>query len=973
MTTVSVIIGAYNVSDAVKHVEVWRKATEGIDRCLIWIDNKNAVYSNLLGADASITITVDGADLFKGYVDEVKPKIEEKFLQTLSITGRGLGQDLQNKLYDYIYKSQPADDIIANILAQAGTEITFTSPGTAPSIYYDTKGGYVLDLLREILEYIDYDGFVKLTKEWDMFAIGTRDSGITLKSVLNATDNNIIQVLEHTEKDAWELKNYIIVFGTDKVDDGWTEGNASGWTVAPNNTGPFNYYGTSPYVIRKGVAAIYCGIGTGVFCDLRLVFPKYNHSSLDWSKLSNAELSIIICQYRGATDPVEDEATMQLDGKWYVQFPAIQLKDTAGNEICWRQPASVEGGGKAGWQLLNRPTVSGGEENIVAPIGTDVSVEKGTIVDYTTRGKWYQVYGSGFNWNVTRIRIWSISTQVEQLYIDGLTLPTQLIAVAQDGASQTQYKVRKLRLIEKDIATQAELQSYADSVLAKRKDPIKRLHLYARGDIGLIGGVWKWFAGYYVTVNVPAEGINNIIWRMIEIHHVISEEPVISGFDHVVELSLVGRYDKLETLRWSYGEKGQIAILRQLRDRIKAAEQEMIEVRDWYPALAKPIWEHYGRMPWDALNVNVPQDNMILNANFEVDYNGDSIPDCWKKVGDAVSWGYETGGIEGRRCVTVTINNTDKTNGRWETEDYYPIWAINTYVFRFVGKANNANAKLLLRINCYDENKTLIDYETFLWTPPDTGWNPYVISFCANDKGGNWVNTRYFKIGVGIRDATVATVKGFFDGVWMHKQVNNLLRLEDYLIDSLYFHASKFVLWGESLDGYDLSQTTGSGSVSVGAGYVRLQTGTTSLSNAYLLSLYESIKAERSPRLKAKIRKSENNVGDAQIRCISGSRHFGFKIWSNGNIYGTTGLASGQTTDLLLQSYAANTEYILEAYYNYAKGEVLFYVNDVYKGKITTTLPGSGGLKPIQAGIFNNNAVNCILEIFNYVVQEKWL
>jgi hypothetical protein len=92
--------------------------------------------------------------------------------------------------------------------------------------------------------------------------------------------------------------------------------------------------------------------------------------------------------------------------------------------------------------------------------------------------------------------------------------------------------------------------------------------------VGLIGGVWKWLPGYRVTVNIPTLGLNNVEYRFMEIHHII-ERPGEFGWMHRVEAGLVPATAPLETLRWTYSDKGDIAIMRQLRDRLRAVEREL--------------------------------------------------------------------------------------------------------------------------------------------------------------------------------------------------------------------------------------------------------------------------------------------------------------------------------------------------------------------------------------------------------------
>lgn len=325
MTTISVSIGGTDVSSKIKRIEIWRRATQGIGSIQIRLENTGGIYNGVFQGDALIIINLDGHLFFKGYLDHIRPEAREnselKMGEEMFLTGRDVGQDLLNRFVDKLYWPQKADDIIADLITTSGTEVTFKSPSEAPQIFFDSRGAFLLSSFCDILELIDYDGFVDVNKEWNMFPIGSRDSGITLKMVAEASDNNIIEFLEHTEKDTTDLKNYIVIFG-DHVKDSWTEANADGWSVwvSGNIISDHMGQGITPAPIA-GIASIKAEKGTGTIAGCELTFPRYNHDFLDFSKIPSDVLSFQIYQKK---------AQGALGTAAYVE---IRLRDTSGNVI----------------------------------------------------------------------------------------------------------------------------------------------------------------------------------------------------------------------------------------------------------------------------------------------------------------------------------------------------------------------------------------------------------------------------------------------------------------------------------------------------------------------------------------------------------------------------------------------------------------------------------------------------------------
>lgn len=562
MTTVGVHIkyspDTIDVSnDVIDRLDIWRKATDGIGRFRVKLKNDSGEFLGSFAADDAILIKIATVDFLKGYLDKGIPKsvdAEDVYKQIFELSGRDYGQDLQNKRVnktgEWAYKKQPADDIIDNMLSQASSEITFTSPSTATEIAYTDRGNeFLIEAFRKIMERINYDFFVDMDKVFKIFAIGSIDSGIELKCVANAADNNILD-LKKVEFDSYELRNYIIATAG-KIRDGWTDGNASDFTGLTNNVITNEYT-----IVHKGTGAIKCAKGSESDCKLMLSFPEYNYTELDF-KTFGTEKCNLWCYVTGGAAPEP--------------HVILWLEDSSGNQIFygWEMEATT----KNTW--LQRPF----------PVGSECE-----ILAYADAKPKRWAYGSGFsafNWDHI-VDFWVYASDADTLIIDDLSLPIPMIAYAQDGTSQGLYKVRQWPIPAKGIYTQVELDEFAASELAKRKDPIAGLKIIALGTAGIIESACKWIPGYKVKVNSPGDGINNAYYRILEVHIIVADEPIMSGYDFIAEVSLVPHDAPVSGKRFAYVDNPDVALLRALHDKIRFLEKQEDLLNDWFPAIPAP-------------------------------------------------------------------------------------------------------------------------------------------------------------------------------------------------------------------------------------------------------------------------------------------------------------------------------------------------------------------------------------------------
>ena len=555
-------------------VEVWRKATDGSGRFKALLLGS---WVNQFDPDDPIQIRFDDIIVFEGYIDRGLPLAEGNvYNQFYALVGRDYGQDLLNKQVNKtgtlgVYTVQYADLIIDDMLYEANSEIIFTpstdhkygTVDTIPQIPYTDKGDeFLIEAFRKIFEQIDYDFYVDENKTLHIFPIGSVDSGIVLKCVAGASDNNLLN-LQKTEFDSYDIKNYIVA-RANKIDDGWTEFNYEDYTCAVDNT-----LSNDTDFVNKGLASIKCAKGTGADCRIILTFPKFNYDYLPFDLLGEDVLKIAY-RMTGMTGA---------NGKFL-----IMLEDDAGNKIVWREDLKE----KDLWHLLSVPMGKDVTKNI---IGYNDLIS--TWHTEKTNCWHYESGYSTFSWKIKKITFMNYGTSYyipTTLWIDGLSLPFIMVSYKQNAESQGLYKVRHYTIQAKNVRTQKELDTLATSELAKLMSPLYSLRVTALGSAGIIGGAFKWIPGYMVTVNSPEDGISNQQYRISEAHYVVSEVGQ-SGHDFIVEADLVPKELSISGSRLSGVQDPKVALLRGLSDRIAALEGIESIYTDYLPPLPRDAAE----------------------------------------------------------------------------------------------------------------------------------------------------------------------------------------------------------------------------------------------------------------------------------------------------------------------------------------------------------------------------------------------
>mgnify|MGYP001573816823 CR=1 FL=1 len=560
-TAITLSIGATTVSDDVKHIEIWADAN-AVGRFKFQLDNVGGQYNGTFAVNNPVEIDIAGATIMEGWIDAIHPIVSsdiDVFAQRLEITGRDFGRELVDLTADKYYTYQPGDTIIDNLLIISSSNITMTSSALATSMSYDSKNEYLLNSFRKICERTGQDFYIDDNGALQLFNAGSKDSNITLQATTGGGTNNNIISLERDHAEGTDIKNKIVVRGK-QVTDGWTELNAGNWTVPVNATATND---TTAYV---GVYSVKFTKGTATDSYLELDFSAglYGRTYLDWSKVSQGEISFYI-----NFAPVTQGEKV-----------TIYLTDTNNNVISKTFNETY----------LSLILANSDWGTITNPVGTECKIITVSILNVFSAGDWIYHSGSSFNWLVKKIKIHVL--KATSFYIDGLKLPSKMISTAQNGASQNSYGVREIVIDKLDIESQVELDAYSARYLALHKDPFTTLRITAIGDIGITAPVHNWKPGYICMVNVPGEGISNVSYRMMSIHHVYDTDNTNQGHDYWVVLDLVLTSDALDIRRLE-AQTSEVSLLRELREMLSVLQQNEDVGVERYPALPAQLGSHY--------------------------------------------------------------------------------------------------------------------------------------------------------------------------------------------------------------------------------------------------------------------------------------------------------------------------------------------------------------------------------------------
>ena len=510
MTTLYTLIGGYELGNHAKRVDIWRDCICGIGRWEVLLDNGlNWIGSLAIPPEAAVDLRINSVILMKGYLDDKLPYVKDTsavYLNLIRMIGRDYGQDLANlflgnPMAAVSYINWKIDDIIDNALLLAGSEITYTSASTGAVVpRFDFKKTYLNKGFEELAKQENYDFHVDDDKAFQLWALDNAPStGVVLKSIAGDATNNILKI-NPAGTVGVDIKNLVLVDGGN-VDDHWTESNAAAFTgedctVADDTT-----------VFLPGKSSIKVTLTTNNPCLMYLPFPNYYYTYLPYDLATSQKCSVLLRQ---------DGASSAGD---YFQ---VYLKDTEGNEIvCWICANLAPNTWTEGVFCMGP----------AAPFGNNWD-----------DGKWfYLTQVSTFNWRIVRIgiRCRFYAQSGVHFWVDGLRLGgVTAVGFAEDPTSKSAYRPRMIPLNRTDLKSQAALQAFADSELAKRKDPTYKLTLTCTLQTAIK------YAGYTVEVRAPDSGIGTVdvgvVYRILSLHH--TAEPgadLCRGHDAITELDLI--------------------------------------------------------------------------------------------------------------------------------------------------------------------------------------------------------------------------------------------------------------------------------------------------------------------------------------------------------------------------------------------------------------------------------------------------
>jgi len=567
-------------SAVVEPLDIHLKVTDGIGRFSFYLQTEGDDILDIINPDDVVEIKINNALILKGYVDCFKPiAVDDLWVhqQRVEVTGRDYGQDLENKMvYKEVGSSFPfgfdpanpteiyhADDIIQLMLEEAGSEVSFTSPHTAPRIVYKDAGDeYLIEAIRKICELIQYDFYVDNNKVLQLFPIGSVNSNITLKLVDGASDNNVLSELKTVKFDNFELRNRIKIVGG-AVADGWTDDlpDYYGWSGASGNSVVLE-----STVVSTGASSIKSNRGSNAnTCELTLTFPKHNYDYLPFDEYLEEEVSF-------------DLMYKLTDGYTNIDQLYVELTDTDNHVIRWKGwSAGLATGAGGSWSKYNDNWM-----NCTVKVGSEVEIQP-----YNTLLSWVDTWrhmtvGDSFNWRIKKITfgaLWGggVGQSLSCLIVDNLRLPISMVGVAEDLTSQGYYKLREYSENNRTLVTQREIDEYAQVQLAKKKDPVSSVSCTVLGSAGISGVTNKWLAGSKVILNAPTDGFDNVELVISEAHLQVVDNPD-DGCDFRVNLVLVPVEQMIRGSRLINDSNPQVAFMRQLWNQYRILDKTVAGV-----------------------------------------------------------------------------------------------------------------------------------------------------------------------------------------------------------------------------------------------------------------------------------------------------------------------------------------------------------------------------------------------------------
>jgi hypothetical protein len=481
-----------------------------------------------------------------GKVDNIKPENSDESAvnsRYVTISGRNTGRPLADLFIVKNYTAIKLDDMIQDALSEAGADITYVSASNLPEVDAEFNKTYLQNGFIEACQTTTdpvtstgYDFTVRNDKTFAIWALANAPhSGVTLKSVAGAADNNILKI-DPASTLGEDIRNYVRVDGG-PLKDHYTEGSADAW-IGSNCT-VTDEYGLSIY----GGASIKVTATNPIQPHTAYIqFPVYNQDSID---LTTGKTSASLWFYFHDLSAFDDS------------FIFIYAMDDEGNEIKYRTKVDCSSGN---WQ------------EIKFDLGLGTEIKNWDILN----NGWVYQTGNHFTWNIKRLGI--TSTVISTYWIDGLQIGSvNTWAYAQNAASIAAYGKRMIPINRSDIRSQKMLQEIADTELANRCQPAKKLTLTCTYQPNLL------YAGYLVNVLAPNDHIGTapsspLVYRIISLHH--TAEPGVNlckGHDAITVLELILHEGGVgaDSTRFKLASSPQAAINQRTVSRLNVLEKSV--------------------------------------------------------------------------------------------------------------------------------------------------------------------------------------------------------------------------------------------------------------------------------------------------------------------------------------------------------------------------------------------------------------
>lgn len=525
-------IGLIDRRADVLRAEVWR-TVNGIGSWRLALRNTAGKYNSEFDVQDDFWLTINGNTLMRGRVDGPAvylqgSDVEDIWDEYAIVSGYDRGQDLLfHNDFEQLYPdpTQTLDDVLLDVInvQLAGlTNIFYAGLGGTPAvgaIEFRVGSGF-LSTLQELFQRAEYLFYVDDSLTLNIGSPGFSDSGVTATCEEGGANNNIIGTVNFQRRDGDKLYNKIYVYGKTPQFDAYTEYLANRWTNSGVNWSLSDETVTIAPITGNDASIRTDYVGGGA--------PTQNSVNLDFSQMGQDEVDM---------SSGEIGFWWRYDGGGSAARACAQigLQDNAFNVIYFYSgPDQV----LTTSNINSTRTYKGVWGWCRAPIGYDV--ETGVAANPDT---WYGPYpGVGFNWDrVTDIAIGYYHQlgidQPNEMEVDGLELPFPAVGFAEDIPSQNDYRVRPLVINAPYYRNQLTLEWKAEQLLTHHKDSgIDLLKFTMAGNIGLR------YAGQTITVNIPDLGLNDSLFYMSKIHHIIEPYFDVSegyGFDWITEIEAV--------------------------------------------------------------------------------------------------------------------------------------------------------------------------------------------------------------------------------------------------------------------------------------------------------------------------------------------------------------------------------------------------------------------------------------------------